>query len=135
MILDNSELTGKISAAAIEVHRELGPGFLEKLYEEALAIVLGAQGISYQRQQAVPVFFRNTKIGEHCLDMLVGGSVIVELKATAAVDGVHFATLRSYLNAAKLETALLFNFATIPLTIKRVGRRWTGSTREPASLY
>lgn len=135
MISGNSDLTGKIIAAAIAVHRELGPGYLEKIYEEALAIELGSQGTPFERQPAVPVFFRNTKIGEHRLDMLVDGMVIVELKAIAAIEGIHYATLRSYLNATNLETALLFNFATVPLTIKRVGRHWTGSTDESQNLY
>lgn len=135
MISGNSDLTGKIISAAVAVHRELGPGYLEKIYEEALAIELGSKGIRFERQPTIPVFFRNAKIGEHRLDLLVDESVIVELKAVAAIDGIHYATLRSYLNATNLETALLFNFATIPLTIKRVGRNWTGGTDEPPSLY
>ncbi len=124
MELQNKDLTERIIAAAIRVHKELGPGFLEAAYEEALAIELAAAGISFERQKLLPIFYREHLIGEHRLDFLVEGKVIVELKAIATLEDVHYAIVRSYLKAANLEDGLLLNFATPRLTIKRVGREY-----------
>ncbi len=106
-ILRHSEITEQVIAAAIRVHRELGPGFLESIYEEALA---------------VPLFYRDHQIGEHRLDFLVEGKIIVELKAISELQDVHFAVGRSYLKATNVQDGLLLNFATAPLTIKRFCR-------------
>ena len=106
-ILRHSEITEQVIAAAIRVHRELGPGFLESIYEEALA---------------VPLFYRDHRIGEHRLDFLVEGKIIVELKAISELQDVHFAVGRSYLKATNVQDGLLLNFATAPLTIKRFCR-------------
>ena len=103
------------------MHRELGPGFLESIYETALCLELGASGISFERQKTIPVLFRDTVVGEHRLDLLVEGKLIVELKAVADLDKIHFSVMRSYLKATDLQDGLLLNFATMPLTIKRVG--------------
>ena len=124
MELQNKDLTERIIAAAIRVHKELGPGFLEAVYEEALAIELAAAGISFDRQKLLPIFYREHLIGEHRLDFLVEGKVIVELKATAALENVFYAIVRSYLKASNLEDGLLLNFASARLTIKRVGREY-----------
>ena len=118
------ELTERIIGAAIRVHTELGPGFLESLYEEALSIELRALRVDFERQKPVPIFYRAQPIGEHRVDLLVARSVVIELKATIALEKVHFAILRSYLKALGLSHALLFNFATTRLTIKRVGREF-----------
>jgi len=121
-MLPNQESTQRIIGAAIEVHKALGPGFLESAYEEALAIEFTHQGIVFERQKALPVSYRGQKIAEHRLDFLVESCVVVELKAISALEDIHFAIVRSCLKAAELESALLLNFATMPLTIKRVGR-------------
>jgi GxxExxY protein len=118
------QLTERVIGAAIRVHTELGPGFLEALYEEALAIELRAHGLEFERQKPVPIFYRAQPIGEHRVDLLVDRCVVVELKAISALENVHFAVLRSYLKALGLSHALLFNFATTRLTIKRVGREF-----------
>lgn len=120
--LPRDDLTGRIIASAITVHRELGPGFLESVYEAALCIELDAQGIPYQRQLPTPILFRGIPVGEHRLDLFVDKSVVVELKAMKALETIHFAIVRSYMKAAKVQIGLLFNFAAMPLTIKRVGR-------------
>ena len=120
--LKHRELTDKIIAAAIAVHRELGPGFLESIYEEALCVELEAMGIPYERQKAVPIYYRGKKIGEHRLDLLVDNAVVVELKAVKALEDIFFSTERSYMKACGKESGLLFNFAAMPLTVKRVGR-------------
>jgi GxxExxY protein len=120
--LKHKSLTQRIIAAALTVHRELGPGFLESVYEEALAIEFEECGLKFERQKTVPVLYRGRPIGEHRLDFLVEGCVIVELKAVKALEDVLFAVVRSYLKACALETALLMNFAAMPMTIRRVGR-------------
>src|SRR5205807_6841526 len=117
-ILRDSEITDPIIAAAIRVHRELGPGFLESIYEEALAVEFALSGIQFVRQHPVPLFYRDHQIGEHRLDFLVEGKIVVELKAISHLDDIHFAIGRSYLKAANLNDGLLLNFATAPLTVK-----------------
>src|SRR5256886_10961105 len=102
MEIHNKALTHRIIAGAIRVHKELGPGFLEIMYEEALAIELAAAGIAFERQKLLPIFYREHLIGEHRLDMVVEGQVILELKAISALEDVHFAILRSYLKASNL---------------------------------
>ena len=121
-VLRDSETTQQIIAAAIRVHRALGPGFLESIYEEALAVEFALSGIQFIRQYPVPLFYRDHQIGEHRLDFLVEGKIVVELKAVSRLEDIHFAIGRSYLKAISLEDGLLFNFATIPLTIKRFCR-------------
>ncbi len=135
--LGHRDLSGKIIAAAIAVHKTLGPGFLESVYELALAVEFDANGIAYERQKAVPITYRGKGVGEHRLDFLVEAAVIVELKAISAFEKIHFTTVRSYLKAAGLHDALLFNFATMPLTIKRVGREQIekDETDEAVSLF
>ena len=122
--LGNTELTDRIIAAAIRVHRELGPGFLEIMYEEALAIELAAAGITFERQKLLPISYREHLIGEHRLDLVVERQVILEIKAISALEDVHFAIVRSYLKAANLNDALSLNFASTRLTVKRVGREY-----------
>ncbi len=128
--LGNVELTDRILNAAIRVHTELGPGFLESLYEEALAVELRFLGIQFERQKPVPVFYRAQPIGEHRVDLLVEQKIVVELKAIATLEKIHFAILRSYLKALGLSDALLLNFATTRLTIKRVGREFHAHATE-----
>jgi GxxExxY protein len=120
--LRNRELTDRIIAAAIRVHRELGPGFLENIYEEALAVEFALSGIQFIRQKPIALFYKDHQIGEHRLDFLVEDKIIVEMKAISALEDIHFAIGRSYLKATNLEDGLLLNFATAPLTIKRFCR-------------
>ena len=129
MELQNKHLTDRIIAAAIRVYKELGPGFWEVMYEEAWAIELAAGGLAFERQKLLPVFYREHLIGEHRLDFLVDGKVIVELKAISALEDIHFAIVRSYLKAANMDDALLLNFATARLTVKRVGREYHPTTK------
>jgi GxxExxY protein len=118
------ELSGMIIGAALRVHESLGPGFLECFYEDALCVELNTVGVSVARQIAVPVRYRDRLIGEHRLDLLVHDEIVVELKAVAGFDPIHFAVLRSYLKAANRSLGLLLNFAGPTLQIKRVGRGW-----------
>jgi GxxExxY protein len=133
--LGNKDRTERIIAAAIRVHKELGPGFLELMYEEALTIELAAEGIAFERQKLLPIFYREHLIGEHRLDFLVEEKIIVELKAISALEDVHYAIVRSYLKAANFQDALLLNFASTRLTIKRVGREYHPATENEDSSF
>src|SRR5947209_447875 len=124
-ILRDSETTDQIIAAAVRVHRDLGAGFLESVYEEALAVEFALSGIQFIRQHPVPLFYHDHQIGEHRLDFVVDGKIIVELKAISELQDIHFAIGRSYLKATNLQDGLLFNFASAPLTIKRFCRERT----------
>ena len=118
--MELEDLTGRIIGCAIAVHKELGPGFLESVYEEALAIEFERAGLQFQRQHSLLIHYAGRKVGEHRLDFLVEKAIVVELKAITALEDIHFAIARSYLKAARLKHGLLFNFATMPLTVKRV---------------
>jgi GxxExxY protein len=130
MELQNKHLTERIIAAAIRVHKELGPGFLENMYEEALSIELASAGLKFERQKLLPIFYREHLIGEHRLDLPVEGKIIVELKAISEIENIHFAIVRSYLKAANLHDALLLNFASVRLAIRRVGREYNPNLEE-----
>ena len=114
------ELTDRILSGAIAVHRELGPGFLESFYEAALVHELIKRGHVAERQKAVSVHYDGMLIGEHRLDLLIDGSVVVELKACKAIEDIHLATARSYLKATGCRVALVLNFAEPKLGIRRI---------------
>ena len=118
--LEFDELSNRVIAAAIQVHKGLGPGFLESIYEQALAIELGKRGIKFEAQKEVAVHYDGRIVGKHVLDVLVEGELIVELKAVRALEDVHFAQLRSYLRATGIKVGLLMNFAEATLRIKRM---------------
>jgi len=126
---NQSDLTGEIIGAAIRVHQELGPGFLESVYEEALCIELTEARLAFARQWPVKLMYRQKPVGEHRLDLLVEGKIVVELKTAVAFDPIHFAIVRSYLKATACELGLLLNFAAPTLAIKRVGREWHSRSR------
>jgi GxxExxY protein len=114
------ELSSRVIDSAITVHKSLGPGFIESVYEEALSVELTHRAIVHTRQQEVPMFYREQLVGTHRLDVFVEKSVIVELKAIKELEDIHFAILRSYLKATKVKIGLLMNFNSPTLTIKRV---------------
>lgn len=105
---------------AIDVHREVGPGFLEAVYHRAMGIALAAQGLRFLNEQQVDVIYRGHRVGFQRLDLVIEGMLVVELKSVERLDLVHKAQLLSYLRAAKLGAGLLFNFNATPLTIRRV---------------
>jgi GxxExxY protein len=119
--MEQEELTGKIIGAAIAVHRELGPGILESIYEEALCVEFGMAGLKFVRQVAVEIQYRGQKVGEHRLDLMIEDSVVVELKAVLVLQDIYFATVRSYLRATGKSVGLLINFAATTLQTKRIG--------------
>ncbi|MDP2310275.1 MAG: GxxExxY protein [Pseudomonadota bacterium] len=120
MALELEALTGSVIGAAIEVHRALGPGFLEAVYEEAFALELNALAIPFVRQATVPIHYRGVEVGRHRLDLFVAGELVVELKAVREFAPEHFAIVRSYLRAVGQEHGLLLNFSKVKLDIKRV---------------
>ena len=119
--LKDNELSERVIGAAIEVHRSLGPGFLESFYEEALCIELSVRGIAFERQFPVIVLYRNQEIGSHRLDLLIEGRLVIELKTVKEIDPIHFTVVRSYVKASNATSGIILNFSAMPLTIKRVG--------------
>ena len=104
------DLAHRVIGAAIEVHRHLGPNYLEAVYEQALAIEFQLQSIPYDRQKPVSVSYKNQPVGEGYLDFLVGGLLVVELKAVSESASIHKAQVMSYLKATQLHVGLLLNF-------------------------
>jgi GxxExxY protein len=106
-----TEITEAIIGAAIEVHRQLGPGMLESVYEAVLAYELAQRGLEVERQKAVPLVYKELNFDEgYRLDLLVAGQVIVELKCVEALLPIHEAQLLSYLKLTGLKVGLLINF-------------------------
>lgn len=114
------EVSGRILGAALEVHKALGPGFLESIYQRAMEVALEYRGIPFQRQLEVHVYFEGVDLGIQRLDLIVEQQIILELKAVRALEDLHFAQVRSYLKATALPTALLLNFNAPTLVIKRI---------------
>ncbi len=115
-----SELTSKIIGCAIEVHKRLGNGFQEVIYQRALEIEMRLAGLSFSREYEMPVFYRDEQIGTRRVDFLVEGVISVELKAITKLEDVHFAQAINYLEAYNLEIGLLINFGETSLNFKRL---------------
>ncbi len=113
------ELTEKIIGAAFEVQRELGPGFLEKVYETALARELESLGIAVSSQAEIAVRYKDQPVGIYFADLLVDGKVICEIKAVEGLSSAHEAQLIHYLKATGIKVGLLLNFGAKRLAIKR----------------
>ena len=120
MELPYKELTEKIIGAAIEVHRQLGPGFIESIYENALVVELRHRGLKVSQQLEVIVKYKEIEVGQHRLDLLVEDSIVVELKVVKQIEDIHFAIVKSYLKALGKNHGLILNFAKIKLEAKRV---------------
>ena len=103
-------VSNQVIGATLEVHRALGPGFLEKIYHEALCLELHARGVRFERERAVAVTYRGVAIPGQRIDLIVEECVLVELKATSRLDMVHDAKVISYLRTTGLRLGLLLNF-------------------------
>ena len=112
--IKHKDVTDKVLACFFEVYKELGPGFLESVYERALAVVLGQAGLSVAVQQEVTVYFRGGPVGAFRTDLIVADKVVVELKAAKTVEPAHEAQLLNYLRATEYEVGLLLNFGPRP---------------------
>jgi len=115
-------LTERIIACAIEVHRELGPGLLESVYESALAVELFQQGIRFARQKQLPVKYKGESVGDFRVDLLVEDIVVVELKSMERHDPLFEAQLLSYMKLGGYSLGLLINFNSLLLSkgVKRL---------------
>lgn len=107
---DGKPISYKIIGAAIEVHRMLGAGLLESVYEDALCIELDLQSISYERQKTIDHEYKGKRIGNLVADLIVENSVVVELKSVQALERIHSAQVLTYLKLTNLRTGLLINF-------------------------
>jgi len=117
--MDIDELTYQINGAIFEVNRELGSGFLEKIYENALMIELGRRGLKAENQAAVCVCYKGEMVGEYFADIVVEGQVIIELKVVQSLQKVHEAQLLNYLRATGYRIGLLVNFTHPKAVVKR----------------
>jgi GxxExxY protein len=124
---EEDRLAREVIGAAIEVHRVLGPGLLESVYEEALCIELQLRGLAFVRQPAVDLAYKGHSVGRGRLDLLVGDRLVVELKAVDALSGVHTAQVISYLRTTGYRLALLINF-NVPVLKDGVKRIVCGQT-------
>ena len=115
----NDELTEKVIGCAIDVHRQLAPGYLEKVYENALAVALRDAGIPVLQQVPIPVRYHDTVVGDFIADLVVANGLIVELKAVSTLTVVHEVQLVSYLKATGRDLGLLLNFGAPTLQVKR----------------
>ena len=115
-----SELTSKIIGCAMSVHKIIGNGFQEVIYQRALAIEMNLAGIEFSREFEMPIFYREEQIGTRRVDFLIDGLIAVELKAITKLEDVHLAQAINYLEAYNLEIGLLINFGEISLNFKRL---------------
>jgi len=112
--LIHSELTEKIIGVFYDVYNELGYGFLESTYAEAIVIALGQAGLVVQREYPVPVWFRGVKVGQYFADVMVNDKILLELKTAHNIDSAHEAQLLHYSRATEIEVGLLLNFGARP---------------------
>jgi GxxExxY protein len=115
-----SALTEKIIGCAIEVHKILGNGFQEVIYQRALEMEMNLQGLKFSREFEMPIYYKNNRIGTRRVDFLVEDVISVELKAIIQLEDVHLAQAINYLEAYNLEIGLLINFGSKSLTFKRL---------------
>ncbi|MFH1718086.1 MAG: GxxExxY protein [Planctomycetota bacterium] len=115
----HSEITGPVIGAAMEVHKIMGPGFLESVYEEAFAIELDLRNVSYKRQHPIDIFYKGKPAKHFICDFIIENLVVVELKAISQLSDIEKAQILNYLKATKLPVGLLLNFGAQSLEYKR----------------
>lgn len=118
-----SALTARIIGCAMEVHKFLGNGFQEVIYQRALEYEMKSQGLSFAREYEMPVFYKGKQVGTRRVDFLVEESVSVELKALTRLEPVHLAQAINYLEAYNLEVGLLINFGETSLKFHRLNNK------------
>jgi GxxExxY protein len=115
------ELSDRIIGCAIAVHKELGAGYLEKVYERALCVEFKYQGISYVYQVPIQVFYRDQIVGDYISDIIVEGKIILELKACNIIHSMHCSQIMNYLSATGLKVGYILNFGNVAkLEFKRI---------------
>ncbi len=120
MAHDFEALSGRVLGAAVDVHKSLGPGFLESIYQRAMEVALSNRAVPFERQKEIRIAFEGVEVGFHRLDLVVDAQIVVELKAVKAFEDIHYAQLKSYLKATGLKVGLLLNFNAPTVAIKRV---------------
>ncbi len=116
----DSALTGKIIGCAMEVHKFLGNGFQEVVYQRSLAIEMNKQGLTFSREHEMEIFYKGEQVGLRRVDFFVEGKIMVELKAVKELEDVHLAQAINYLEAYGMKIGLLINFGNTSLQFKRV---------------
>jgi GxxExxY protein len=114
------ELTGSIIGCAMKVHSTLGNGFQEVIYQRALALEMQHQGLAFEREKVMQIYYRDVQIGTRRADFFVENTIMVELKAVIQLEDVHLAQAMNYVEAYKMEIGLLLNFGARSLQFKRV---------------
>lgn len=120
MIMIYEDLTRRIIGCAMEVHKRLGNGFQEVIYQRALAIEMYLAGLEVAREMEMQIYYRDEEIGTRRVDFFVEGKIMVELKAVIKMEDVHLAQAMNYVEAYKMEIGLLINFGAKSLEFKRV---------------
>lgn len=118
--MEYEALTHKIIGAAMEVHKQLGNGFQEVIYQRALSIEMNLQNIEHEREKEMPLMYKGFDVGTRRVDFFVEEQVMVEIKAVINLEDVHLAQAKNYLEAYKMETGLLINFGSKSLQFKRI---------------
>lgn len=120
---DEDQLTRLIITCIIRVHQTLGPGFLEHVYQNSLVIELRKNGLRLETQKEILVFYDGERVGRHVLDLLVSGTVIVEVKAVDSLCKAHYAQVRAYMKATGSSVAILVNFGAARADFRRIAPR------------
>jgi len=118
--MQHETLTHKIIGCAMNVHRALGNGFQEVIYQRALEIEMQQANLNFAREMEMPIFYKNVQIGTRRVDFFVENLIMVELKALVAIERVHLAQTKNYLEAYKMQIGLLINFGANSLEFKRI---------------
>ena len=116
----DKDLTAGNIEAIIQVHQELGPGFREVIYQNALVLESQSKGMRVQQETEILITYLDQVVGVHRIDLIVNGSIVVEIKAVEALAGVHYAQIRSYSKSARLRIGVLVNFASTRADFRRV---------------
>ena len=118
-----NKLSNKIIGIAIDIHKELGPGFVEKIYQRAMYLELKNSSINFEREKKVDIRFKKALLGYQALDFIIERELIIEIKAVSEINKIHMAQMLSYLKATSKKLGLILNFANDKLEIKRMANK------------
>ncbi|KEZ76962.1 GxxExxY protein [Salinisphaera hydrothermalis] len=127
MSANEDNISRRVIGCAFAVSNELGAGFLENVYESALAVELGKQNIRFEKQKALDVYYSGTIVGRYIADLIIDDRLILEVKALSAITPTHEAQLMNYLQATGITVGLLLNFGTPRLGVKRIVKSYDDS--------
>jgi GxxExxY protein len=123
-MIENDPLSERIIGCAFRVANRLGNGFLEKIYENALAHELRKDGLNFEQQFPIKVIYDGEMVGDYIADLLVEGRILIELKAVKTLDEIHLAQCMNYLKATGHQACLLINFGVPKIEIKRINNKF-----------